>query len=145
MAKYSLVFKKRCVKLRTELMEKGKVSIDSIEIRNVRELVKVLDISNDSLYTWMEKYSIEKDDEKDDDNDDDNDDGELDVKELPGEKIKSFDEWELDNTFWMCVARNLGIKNYRMPEKQLYVAIGNELIKRSGLVSNGVRKELRLE
>ena len=53
--------------------------------------------------------------------------------------------FKMGTTFFQTLAQGLGIKKYRMPLKQLYLNIGTELIKLSGLVENGVRKELRIE
>lgn len=53
--------------------------------------------------------------------------------------------FKMGTTFFQTLAQGLGIKKYRMPLKQLYLKIGTELIKMSGLVENGVRKELRIE
>lgn len=53
--------------------------------------------------------------------------------------------FKMGTTFFQTLAQGLGIKNYRMPLNQLYLTIGNELIKLSGLAKNGVRKELRIE
>jgi len=145
MAKYTLVFKKQCVAYWKQLQEKGIVEIKTkkgiVKANNIRELVKVLEITNSSLYSWLEKFGDEA----------------ISMKEIEaliptleydetyGESLDDTITMVLDNSYFMTLARALKVKNYRMPLKQLYVAIGNELIKRSGLVSNGVRKEMRLE
>jgi len=123
MAKHSVEFKLDAVAYHDALRHKGNVLIRGKEINSVRELVKELGITNTSLYSWTKLYlESEANEIKDIE------------KELPREIIRSFSEWELDNAFWMCIARNLGIKSYRMPQKLLLDAIGKELIKRSELL-----------
>ena len=61
------------------------------------------------------------------------------LKEIETPKV------EFGTRFWQFVAKNMGIKNYAMPLKQLKMKVGMELINGSGLVENGVREELRIE
>ena len=63
---------------------------------------------------------------------------------LPDSEIEPM-TFKMGTTFFQTLAQGLGIKKYRMPLKQLYLNIGSELIKMSGLVENGVREELRIE
>lgn len=49
---YSIVFKKRAVSLLNELNSKGIVVVDKKEVKNVRDLVKAIGISRDSMYKW---------------------------------------------------------------------------------------------
>jgi len=161
---HSEKFKIECVSKLELLQELGTINIKGVQIKNVRELVNFLGISSFSIYKWQKEFeyngivvSNESDSNLDlfegvisqsekealmptleyDDSIDDSDD-----------TIDDSDDtitMVLDNTYFMTLARALKVKNYRMPLKQLYVAIGNELIKRSGLVENGVKKELRLK
>lgn len=127
---YSLTFKKNCVQKLNDLKAKGIVVINKVEVKNVRELVKALGVSNDSLYTWAKLYP-RAEIEKSDISDDFFDEKDIEIStQLPGEKKEIFNQRYLG---WM--AGILGIKYYsNMLIPQLKVAIGNELIKQSGLV-----------
>lgn len=154
---HSEKFKIECVSKLELLQELGTINIKGVQIKNVRELVNFLGISSFSIYKWQKEFEyngIVVSNESD---------SNLDLFEgvisqsekealMPTlEYDDSIDDSDdtitmvLDNTYFMTLARALKVKNYRMPLKQLYVAIGNELIKRSGLVENGVKKELRLK
>jgi hypothetical protein len=61
---YSEVFKKRAITLLFELNEKKSVKVDRKTITNVRDLVKALGISKDSIYLWRKKFTPEKQPEK---------------------------------------------------------------------------------
>lgn len=142
MAKYTEVFKRKAVALLSELNEKGTIVIDSIEIKNVRELVKFLNVSNYSLYGWNKLYG-EADEFVDNIKNvkiDFFDDKEVEKFSAPGEKSDIF-----GIRYYAWFARNLGVKNYyNMVLAQLKLAIGNELIKQSGLVDvNKASKKLK--
>ena len=148
MAKYTEGFKRKAVALLTKLNKKGVVIIDDTEIRNVRQLCFHLGISSWSIYNWDKMYNPKDDNSDDLDIDDDIDDDvdffdekEIEVAiQVPGENKVKFG---ID--FWMHVARNLGLKNYRKYKslEQLKLAIGNELIRDSGLVDmNKASKKL---
>lgn len=49
---YSIVFKKNAVSLLNELNSKGFVLVNKKEVKNVRDLVKEIGISRDSMYKW---------------------------------------------------------------------------------------------
>ena len=151
---HSEKFKIECVSKLELLQELGTINIKGVQIKNVRELVNFLGISSFSIYKWQKEFEyngIVVSNESD---------SNLDlfegvISQSEKEALMPTLEYDdstddtitmvLDNTYFMTLARALKVKNYRMPLKQLYVAIGNELIKRSGLVENGVKKELRLE
>ena len=174
MASYSEEFKLECVGKLELLNEKGTINLDGVQIKNVRELVKFLGISSYSIYKWykeiqylarnMDLELVKKDLAKAMDlnfesatdlevlgfegegdiipegvnfyNDDD--------MGLPDSEIEPM-TFKMGTTFFQTLAQGLGIKNYRMDLNQLYLKIGIELIKMSGLVENGVREELRIE
>ena len=148
---YNQGFKKQSLALLERLNENGELNIKGMVIRNVRELVSHLGISSYTLYAWKKEFSGEE---------------EVVIKKQKTSKkaetenyfdnaketIKSDKKGEtmvmiLDNTFFMSMARGLGIKNYRKPQKQLWLEVGNELIKRSGLVESQkkVIKELKIK
>lgn len=153
---YSLAFKSNVVKKYRILLEKHKVIVKGKEIKNMNELVEVFDITKYSLYAWVGKVIIEeerKDLGLEGVNDDDVDPHDYPKEtyenfgiELPGEK-KEVPGIEFGTRFWQFVAKNMGIKNYAMPLKQLKLKIGTELINGTGLVESNkdVRKELSLE
>lgn len=162
MATYTEGFKRKAVALLTELNKEGVVIIDGTEIKNVRQLCFHLGISSWSIYNWKETYyfidnipEVEIDDfdglsasEIKDElssietNEDFFDDKDIEVSiQSPSENKVKFG---ID--FWMHVARNLGLKKYRQYKSiaQLKLAIGNELIKQSGLVDmNKASKKLK--
>ncbi|QYW08103.1 DNA binding protein [Lokiarchaeota virus WyrdV1] len=135
---YSEVFKRNCVQKLTDLKAKGIVRINKVEVKNVRELVKALDISNDSLYKWNKVYFATKSN----DNDVSDDFFDSETKPKSEQEISSGEIFGIRYYSWF--ARNLGVKNYsRMVLVQLKLAIGNELIKQSGLVDmNKASKKL---
>ena len=138
MAKYTETFKIMSCALLRGLNDNGFITTKvGHKITNVRDLVNYLGVSSFSLYKWNEKETNKEYEQKDTDF----------FSEKPSIKAELetvFDTdkiiMELDNTYFMTLARALKIKNYRMPIKQLYLTIGSELIKRSGLAE----KELRL-
>lgn len=150
MAKYSEGFKRKAVALLTELNKNGKVIIDDTEIGNVRQLCFHLGISSWSLYNWDKIYNP-KEAGEDEDTDLDVDSDFFDDKDIEvsiqtlGEKSEEKDMTiKLDNTFWMSIARGLGLKHYRTSEKQLWLMVGMELVKRSGLVDNDkIKRQLK--
>ena len=161
MAKYSVEQKTEAVRLYTVMANEGTCYFNKEAIHNIRALCKALNISSQSLYRWAEEFTdviyLDKDDLKRDDD--------LEVLGFEGEgdfipdfsiedremreafskeEVKPM-TFKMGTTFFQTLAQGLGIKKYRMPLKQLYLNIGTELIKMSGLVENGVREELRLE
>ena len=134
---YSEVFKRNCVQKLTDLNAKGIVRINKVEVKNVRELVKALDISNDSLYKWDKLYPSEKS-------------GNNDVSDdfFDSEPKRSKTEQNIDSgeifgiRFYSWLAKNLKVKNYsRMVLAQLKVAIALILIDESSLID--IQKVMR--
>lgn len=137
MAKYSEQFKAEATNSLFLLKSNGMVEIGEVECYNVRELVKELGISSYTLYQWNGKRIIAEEREE----------TETEVNNFVVESTvikKEVKRIEFGIDFWMHVARNMGLKNYRMNLNQLKLRIGNELIKSTGLVSNGVIEELKL-
>lgn len=172
MATYTEAFRECAVRFLINLTKEGTVEVDSdIYVNNVRELVAFLGISSYSLYKWQREFgykgidveTIETryTDEEIKSLEEQEESWNNPISEIPSIDVDLWESkalkkgktetiiddgniiMELDNTYFMTLARALKVKNYRMPLKQLYVAIGNELIKRSGLVENGVKKQLR--
>jgi len=152
MAKYTESFKIMCVDKLTLLKEVGIINIDGIQIKNVRELVEFFGISSYTLYQWNKVFKgIVKKNQ---------------IKTKPKSKVLAQLENELDLIitqngiedakgkgdvkfgigFWMFVARNMGIPNYRKFKnlKQLKLRIGTELINSTGLVNPKAKKGLKL-
>lgn len=134
---YSEVFKRNCVQKLTDLKALGIVRINKVEVKNVRELVKALDISNDSLYKWDKLYPSEKL-------------GNNDVSDdfFDSEPKRSKTEQTVDSSeifgirFYSWLAKNLKVKNYsRMVLAQLKVAIALILIDESSLID--IQKVMR--
>ena len=166
MPNYSEEYKLECVGKLELLNEKGTINLDGVQIKNVRELVKFLGISSYSIYKWykeiqylarnMDLELVKKDLAESMDLEVLGFEGEGDV--IPDFSIENKEmreafkpneiepmTFKMGTTFFQTLAQGLGIKKYRMPLKQLYLNIGTELIKMSGLVENGVREELRIE
>ena len=158
MAKYSKKFKIEAVKLLRKLSNKEAVRFDKKEVKDVESLVKALGISKWAIYSWEKIYAaaeskidelLEKIPDKVD----------LKVEKieselLPGwKKVAKIGENDVKNQiefgtrFWQFVAKNMGIKNYAIPLKQLKLKIGTHLINGTGLVESNknVKKELRLD
>lgn len=148
MAKYTEGFKRKAVALLTKLNKNGIVIVDGLQISNVRQLCFELNISTWSIYSWDKIYNP-----KDLDIDDSDDDLDIDEQILDGdedwfgqEKKKSTGNQKeiFGIRYYAWFARNLGVKGYSsMVLAQLKLAIGNELIKQSGLVDmNKASKKL---
>ncbi len=172
MPNYSEEFKLECVGKLGLLNEKGTINLDGVQINNVRELVKFLGISSYSIYKWYKEIqylarnidletvkkeleammpSLECDDYPKDYDDEmrinEKKDDVIDENTYGFEVIKEIEPmtFKMGTTFFQTLAQGLGIKNYRMHLDQLYLKIGTELIKLSGLVENGVREGLKIE
>lgn len=160
MAKYTEGFKAHAVSLLNALKEKGMIVIDSLEIRNVRQLCGELDISSYSLYEWVKVYNPKEDDNETDDELDIEDqilDGDADwfgqEKEIKtkttGEinqiKKDAIKEFATNQRSMSTLAQALQIPNYsNMKVAQMRLAIGNELIKLSGLIDmNKAKRKLK--
>lgn len=132
MAKYTEVFKLHAVKLLKELNKKGIVEVNSVEIKNVRMLVQELGCSSYSLYGWDKIYNPKDDSDKNDN---------MDIKKMKRDAIKEF---AINQRNMSGLAQALQISNYSsMKLAHMRLAIGNELIKLSGLVDvNKVSKKL---
>lgn len=126
MKKYSESFKMSSVKALRTMKRLGIIRINKIEVKNVRELVKALDISTDSLYNWNKLYSKKK-------LKDIIVPGELEIENLdvnldkvsiiPGEKSV------FGLRFWGFVAKWMKIKNYaRLDLNGLKKAVGKALL-----------------
>lgn len=153
-SKYDYGFKQDAVRLLAKLKNEGSFVKAGVSINNVRDLVRYLDISSQTLYRWELMFNEkeettqkanpkkkQKASKKAQTEDFFADVGEL-IDEVPkDEKMVMI----LDNTFFMAMARGLGIKNYRRPQKQLWNAVGLELIKRAGLTQTKVKKELKIK
>jgi len=168
MASYSEEYKSKCVGL-LELLKENTLTIEGAQIKNVRELVKFLGISSYSIYKWQKEmnylgrnmgeikeeaskdidefepdFSIENKEMREGVNFYDDDD--MGITEEPKQESEEQNGIEFGTRFWQFVAKNMGIKNYAMPLKQLKMKIGMELINGSGLVESqkNVRTELKL-
>lgn len=157
---YTEVFKKRALLLLSELNEKRSVKIDKKTITNVRDLVRALGISKDSIYNWRKQITPKKEPEK--------------KKKRKGtirhekfkkeqaellkqkeERLKAKDlEKELERElpsisgtmdifggrFVGSIAQAMGISNYsRMKLKQLLLKVGQVYIQKSGLSKKEVK------
>ena len=161
MAKYTEVFKLHAVKLLKELNEKEIVIVNSVEIKNVRALILELGCSSYSLYGWDKIYNPKEFDGEvkdlepiDIDIDDfdlfdverlDKTTGEkynMDIKKMKRDAIKEF---AINQRNMSSLAQALQISNYSsMKLAHMRLAIGNELIKLSGLVDmNKASKKLK--
>ena len=147
MAKYSVEQKTEAVRLFTVMANEGTCYFNKEAIHNIRALCKALNISSQSLYRWAEEFTdidlevgmeLEMNKKRDD---------VIDENSFGFEVLKESEpmSFKMGTTFFQTLAQGLGIKNYRMDLNQLYLKIGIELIKMSGLVENGVRAELRIE
>lgn len=137
MAKYSEEFKANAVRCLVVLKKEGCIEMGGVDCFNVRQLVKELGISSYTLYKWYGKAIVKEEREQ----------TKTETNNFVVESTvikKEVKRIDFGIDFWMHVARNMGIKNYRMNLNQLKLKIGTELIKSTGLVSNGVRKELKL-
>ena len=129
--KYTDSFKEKAVFFLKKLIEaKGKkIIVEGVEVKNVRELVQVLEISSYTLYQWQKKFNGlvpaidtledlkqvgqygKKPEEKP---------IETYIEESKQEKPKV----KFGGRFWGFVGRNMGIKNYeKLSLKQLKKAI----------------------
>lgn len=119
---YSKNFKQQAVKSLDQLKKLGIITVNNQEVKNVRELVKILEISSKTLYGWAKtinwKYE-EKYGEKLE---------EIDVKipEIINSPVENFN---FGTRFWGFVAKNMKIRNYsNMSLNQLKISIGKALI-----------------
>lgn len=158
MAKYTEGFKRKAVALLKELNDKGIVIVDGLQISNVRQLCFELDVSSYSIYGWDKIYNPK----------DDNSDDELDIEDqiLDGDadwfgqekaiktkttgeinqiKKDAIKEFATNQRSMSTLAQALQIPNYsNMKVAQMRLAIGNELIKLSGLVDmNKAKRQLK--
>ena len=160
MAKYSVEQKTEAVRLYTVMANEGTCYFNKEAIHNIRALCKALNISSQSLYRWAEEFTDVnmKEDNTfiydlevlgfEGDGDFISGDFRIEDKEMReafNKKQVKVMTFKMGTTFFQTLAQGLGIKNYRMDLNQLYLKIGIELIKMSGLVENGVREELRIE
>lgn len=139
MAKYNDEFKANAVKCLVVLKKEGCIEVGSVDCFNVRQLVKELGISSYTLYQWYGKFIVkeEKEGTKTETNNF--------VVETPSIK-KEVERIGFGISFWSFVAKNMGIKGYRVNLNQLKLKIGMELIKETGLINNNlVREKLRLD
>lgn len=160
---YSLAFKENIVKEYRKYMDEGILTVKGIEINNINEFVLVFKITKYSLYSWVGDAIIKEEREGlsiDQDYGEKNDidlDFEKDPHDYPEETYENFgielpekkketSGVEFGTRFWQFVAKNMGIKNYAIPLKQLKLKIGMELINGTGLVESDkkVREELKL-
>ena len=137
MAKYTEGFKRKAVEILNKLKEKGTLNIkdyegDVIQVKNVRELVKALGVSSESLYKWVKLFSNEKSENKDDSDDF----FEPEIESQIGKKsVGSGEKVIFNQRYYGWFAGMLGIKGYsNMLVPQLKLTIGNELIRQSGLI-----------
>lgn len=146
MAKYTEVEKSEILRKFYLLKQEGGVEINGETIINVREFCKEVGISSYTLYQWNAKFVVKEEREESENLLGELSDLKDDLDNFVGTSVvkKEVKRIDFGIDFWMHVARNMGIKNYRMNLNQLKLRIGNELIKSTGLISNGVRKELKL-
>lgn len=163
-SKYELGFKLQAVRLYKQLLKDGFIKNQDTKevINNVRDLVKLIDISSQTLYRWFESYG-----DSDELYEHGDSEKELKIKQKASKKAESEDFFSGDNEkdsrtgikfpkeesdnikfgigWFMFVARNLGVKNYRKRifvnkaednalVKDLKFRIGMKWIQESGLV-----------
>lgn len=138
-------------------------TVNETRVESVRALLRELGISSSTLYRWDESiesltlvpdlYEPEEGQYGE----------EVSVLSYSEKEIREIEEQEeswqspiivepdfkdmyikIDNTFLMSFARGLGLPNYRVSQSQLFLKLGVEMIKRSGLIDTTALERLRL-
>lgn len=119
---YSKNFKQQAVKSLAQLKELGIITVNNQEIKNVRELVKMLGISSKTLYGWVKVIDWELEEEYGEDLET----VDIKIQEIVDSPVENFN---FGMRFWGFVAKNMKIRNYsKMSLNQLKISIGKSLI-----------------
>lgn len=112
MAKYNTEQKIEAVKLYKIMSDEGVCFVDDIPIRTVRGLCDALNISSQSIYIWFREFP------------------DVDFKIDTPEVIEITPENKINfgSSFWMFLARNMEIANYRVNIDLLKVKIAEKLL-----------------
>jgi hypothetical protein len=171
---YDEEFKKEAVHGLRCIEQKGYyISPTGNRVETVRHYISRLGISSSTLYRWdastfdmdldPDRFAVMKEDLEDDFEDDfesdDSFDGELEAivslgkgndflsREIPKAEPEAKPmHIKITNTFLMSFLEGLGYSSTetRVPQAQLYLKLGLEFIKRSGLVESKAIEEMRL-